>query len=301
MAGLDNYQGFKELVTGSWIRWVQNVQLHSIGCIETCPTFKGEPVVYESVVCYWSDSIDPKYRYKFFFFDFDNTVSLEYARHDAEMFVEQLVQVYEIDPAMLGIFFSGMKGFHVLIPAGACVIGDWYECNEAKQPTIKTFANAIAGGLSSWDRSVYDSRRVMRVANTQHQTSGLYKVPISYTELQKSEDDIKKLATHRRDLDDFITEWHGAPPLVEIFTQCEVLQQQVAPRTARGGALRDYFLPAKKGERNTSASKLAGLLRKAEVNLELAQMITAMWNRQNDEPLDAEELSRIVHRIYKRY
>lgn len=264
------------------------------------PPSTGE--IYESVVGYRDTAITPTYDYHFFFFDFDNSIELTYAQIDTQKFVTMLMQVYEIDPSMLGIFFSGQKGFHVLIPAGAVVTGDFYEANASNQHVVKVFADTLAGGFHSWDRTVYDGRRIMRIANSIHHASGLHKIPISYSELTNLfPEEIKEEARMSRDLYEYIEEWHGAPPLLEVFTKCEALSQQVTPRTVRGGALRDYFLPAKKGERNVSAAKLAGLLRKGEVSLELAQMIMQMWNRQNEEPLETEELSQTVHKVYKRY
>lgn len=299
MGNNPRFVSFKELITRNWNRRVIKLEMHPIGCMNQ-PLSSDE--IYESVVTYGSAAITPTYNYNFFFFDFDNSVELTYAQTDTQKFVTMLMQVYEIDPDMLGIFFSGQKGFHVLIPAGAVVRGDFYEADASTQHVVKVFADTIAGGFHSWDRTVYDGRRIMRIANSVHHTSGLYKIPISYSELMKLfPEEIKEEAHTPRDIDEYIEVWHGAPPLLEVFTKCEALSQQVAPRTVRGGALRDYFLPAKKGERNVSAAKLAGLLRKGEVSLELAQMIMQMWNRQNEEPLETEELSQTVHKVYKRY
>jgi hypothetical protein len=259
--------------------------------------------VYESVA-EWLDEEGEELRYHFLLFDFDNSVEVEYARMDTINFCRMLNLSYEVSLDLLPIFFSGQKGFHVLLPAGAWAVGDWYDTNKNNIKPIKLFADILAGGFSSWDKSIYDARRVMRIAGTAHTETGLFKTPLRFDELATmSVEQIKERAS-KQPTEEAHLEWYGTTPLRELFIQCEVLSQEVDKRaivSGTGSPFRDYFHPAKKGDRNASATRLAGLLRKADIELGLAQMIVATWNKTNAEPLDQEELSRLVHKIFKRY
>jgi hypothetical protein len=69
-------------------------------------------------------------------------------------------------------FFSGKKGFHILIPSGCF---RWTPSNTLHKQ-FKQFAEA---NLKGADLSIYDISRVLRVVNTKHSGTGLYKIQIT--------------------------------------------------------------------------------------------------------------------------
>jgi hypothetical protein len=93
------------------------------------------------------------------------------------------------------LWFSGSKGFHVLIGLKRGSIGP-----STKTPDlVKEYAGTVAGRYLSWDSSVYDRTRGIRINNSRHQKSGLYKIELHPTELWTYDlPAIKKNATKPR-------------------------------------------------------------------------------------------------------
>jgi len=117
-------------------------------------------------------------------FDFDNKEDLEAARADTlELIARLLAQGVTED--QLNITFSGHKGFGV----------ELLLTQHFKPSQIKNMAKSIAGDLSTFDNKIYNASRILRIPYTKHQTTGLYKLPISISTLSEhSVDSIKELA-----------------------------------------------------------------------------------------------------------
>lgn len=89
----------------------------------------------------------------------------------------------------LEIFFSGNKGFHVLVHT--------HHRFTPKETKRICHNIAVEAGVSAkvFDTTVYNATRIFRVEYTRHQKSGLYKVPISLEELKSlTESDIREIA-----------------------------------------------------------------------------------------------------------
>jgi len=106
------------------------------------------------------------------YFDFDSKDSLEKAQNDAIEVANRLItRGFEEDE--IGCYFTGGKGFSVEI-----------EMNEYLTPDkFKAVVFDIAGDLDTFDGVVNDPNRIVRISNTKHQNSGLYKIPLSPDEL----------------------------------------------------------------------------------------------------------------------
>ena len=140
-------------------------------------------------------------------FDFDSKTDLEKTRQDALTAIERL-QKYGIKDSTIQIYFSGNKGFTVQV-----------ELNRFLSPEqVRTIAlKKIAYGLDTADSSVYDASQIIRVPGTKHPKSGLYKVPLTLSQLKTlSIDDIKKRASSLDNIkEDF--EWNPATPNEDLF------------------------------------------------------------------------------------
>jgi hypothetical protein len=106
------------------------------------------------------------------YFDFDSKDSLEKAQNDAIEVANRLItRGFEEDE--IGCYFTGGKGFSVEI-----------EMNEYLTPDkFKAIVFDIAGDLDTFDGVVNDPNRIVRISNTKHQNSGLYKIPLTPDEL----------------------------------------------------------------------------------------------------------------------
>jgi hypothetical protein len=125
-------------------------------------------------------------------FDFDCKQDLNKARTDAITLVQRLRETLRIKPHQLEIYFSGMKGFTLTLKMDKFL------------PPYKVAhlaLNILGEGLETLDASLYNASRILRIPNTRHQGSGLFKVQLTYNQLQTlTIDDIKEYALEPRDL-----------------------------------------------------------------------------------------------------
>ena len=115
-------------------------------------------------------------------FDFDSK-KIELARIDTVKLCKRLIDS-GIDESCLQISFSGNKGFSVEVET----------CQEFSRKEFETLVGHFSKGLKTFDAKVKDEQRLFRITMTIHNSSGLYKIPISLEEINRyrCEDIIKK-------------------------------------------------------------------------------------------------------------
>jgi DnaB-like helicase C terminal domain len=115
--------------------------------------------------------------------DFDSEHEPELARKDTIELVSRLVKHVQLEDIIVA--YSGNKGFGV-------------ELNLTSYLTpkdIKSLAFELASDLSTFDVKMYNASRILRVIATRHQKTGLYKTPLTPSQLQElSVDNIMELA-----------------------------------------------------------------------------------------------------------
>jgi len=118
-------------------------------------------------------------------FDFDlKAGNLESAQSDTLEAVTRL-QGLGVDADDIEITFSGNKGFGLIVNIDGTMTPDEH----------KKLAKELCGDLASFDTTIYNPSRILRVAGTKHQSSGLHKTFLSYEELVDSSiDEIKEWA-----------------------------------------------------------------------------------------------------------
>lgn len=122
------------------------------------------------------------------YFDFDCKDNLENARQDALVAAERLI-TNGIHEDGIHCYFTGSKGFSIEV-----------ETNTLMTPEqFKAIVFNIAGDLKTFDPVVNDPNRIVRITNTKHQSSGLYKIPLQPEELSEMPiAEIKTKASKRR-------------------------------------------------------------------------------------------------------
>jgi len=119
-------------------------------------------------------------------FDFDSLQNPEQARKDSIAVIERL-KTHAVDPDDIDIYWSGKKGFTVMVKLDQLITPEMHQ-----RLAMTTFGK----GLPTLDPSLYNASRILRVPNTRHPESKLYKVKLSYTQLQTLDvEKIKKLAS----------------------------------------------------------------------------------------------------------
>jgi hypothetical protein len=122
-------------------------------------------------------------------FDFDST-DIEKARQDVLTLGTRLIDNESVDSDSIACYFSGGKGFHVVVPLS----------NEITPEQFKAAVNKLAGDLPTFDTVVSDPQRILRMEYTKHPKSGLYKIPLHIAEVDEmTVDQIKELAKTPRE------------------------------------------------------------------------------------------------------
>lgn len=108
------------------------------------------------------------------FFDLDCGGDIEKARQDT-ITVCQRLSAHSINLDDVRICISGSKGFHVTI----------HTSRDYNPEEVKSFAINIAGDLDSFDSSVYNANRIMRMEGSIHPKTNLRKTRLSFDELSR--------------------------------------------------------------------------------------------------------------------
>ena len=117
--------------------------------------------------------------------DFDSVTDLEQARMDAIEAVSRL-QNLGADPNDVEIYFSGKKGFTVHTTLDKMLSPD---------KLANLAINILGKDLVTLDKTIYNASRIIRVPNTRHQETGLFKTQLKAGQLVNlSIDAIKQMA-----------------------------------------------------------------------------------------------------------
>lgn len=91
------------------------------------------------------------------------------------------------------VYFSGSKGFHIVVPAQVVGAKPDPKLNDVYYKGLAKKLAEMVGHEPDW--SIYTKLRMLRVANTRHGKTGLFKIPIGIEEIHNA----RKLALHPRD------------------------------------------------------------------------------------------------------
>lgn len=103
------------------------------------------------------------------YWDFDSK-NPEEALEDTKVLVSRLNMPIG-DPE---IYYSGQKGFHVVVPTD----------KQMSPEQLAKAAMTLATGLKTLDISVYNASRILRVPGTKHQKTKLYKFPLTRSDIK---------------------------------------------------------------------------------------------------------------------
>lgn len=144
-------------------------------------------------------------------FDLDNKDDPSLAINDAKELIQRLTK-HNIKEKDIEIYFSGNKGVHVSVTLN----------NRKLTPTqaYSLAVNKFGKDLKTLDPSVYDASQIIRVPGTKH-ASGLYKIPLTWNELQTLT--LDQIKTKAKSLDNITEEfsWEEVNPSEEFFKVVE--------------------------------------------------------------------------------
>jgi len=186
-----------------------------------------------------------------FVIDIDNS-NLELSHFNARMLVDRLVTEYSVPSEMIDIAFSGSKGFHITLSSQ--LFGGFTPAVRINEK-IKELVKILTAGVPDIDLSIYDSTRVVRMKNSVNQKSGLYKIPLTFTEFLSGIEPIKEMANAPR----LIKPTRKSPvrPLVEMWLNIKEPNSDAVKVEAEQDG---FFAPPTEGNRNNQLFKQACFL-----------------------------------------
>lgn len=221
----------------------------------------------------------------------------------AQMYLQQLVSNlddYEIDSNACRFYFSGSKGFHVMIPSA-------YFNAEPSQDINKRFrkvAIKLASGINI-DTAIYDKTRIFRLPNTINEKSGLHKIELYPFEAMSLEiDDIQKRALLPAEKLDIENDIDASKELTELYHEDlnkrkSVKGEQSKVRTKI--CMSKLMTGVGSGERDNVGVRVSSHLRQSGLTPKMMFVALDEWNNTNDPPLNDEELTRIYEQGLQDY
>ena len=234
--------------------------------------------------------------------DVDLNKSLEKSRN----VLNRLSNLYDVELSQIRCFFSGAKGFHIMLPDA--LFG--YYASPKLPNAFKIMAKEILE--TDFDGSIYEHMRIFRINNTINSKSGNYKIALTSGEiLYESLEYILDLSKKPRKVNFCpVDEIDQNELLHEVFTkamltlnsdkQKDILAPKVnnIPKDAK---LCYYALleGVGEGERDNAALRLATHFRKQGMPANITYGILQAWDKQNNPPLGQSELEKFVYQSYE--
>jgi len=267
---------------------------HNIDCYRTYFQYPYSFVEHVKATASTSGYDGPCYS-KYIPIDIDST-DLTEALERTRRILRHLEDTFILDLNLLPLFFSGAKGFHIMLPTKLFGIKPAKDLDKVYRRIVE----AIIPPDTKVDNAIYDKVRLLRIANTIHSITNLYKIPISVQEVFNLDiDSIQELAIQPRN-EKF---WDEDCELNEKL-QKEYLKalnpSQSKTLTTQKKYERLLDQEVIEGDRNNSLTSMAGMLSAKNVNKQTALPILQSLNLTKcSPPLPDYELNNIIESVYK--
>jgi replicative DNA helicase len=225
--------------------------------------------------------------------DVDYDKDVNEARTSTIEVIKRLSVEYGVNPDDLFIYFSGKKGFHLAI--FNTLIG-FTHSTPIEPDKVKDFVRRLTNGIPHLDLKIYEPVRIFRIENSRHEKSGLYKIRISFTELQCDLEDILTLAKEPRQ---YPYKKPAGFTLNEKLNALWLNSGNYVQEQKQFESKGNLFQPPPEGSRNnTLLIQACTLFRKSELSsnaiLDIVSNAAYLSNQGAKEAIDQAELKRIV-------
>lgn len=257
---------------------------------------------------YFFDQKDRKKGTKYLaplYFDIDGDIHTDAGYEDTRMAALSLIQILQSELRLklneISVFFSGSKGFHIMVPSTVLKIPFSSKLNLIYKSFILYLQTKVEHG-KLMDTKIYDNKRLIRIPNTINEKTGLYKVAVTASQLRSfTKEQLLEYAKEPK-------------PILKIETS---VNQEAATRfldivrktthTAPQRHTTDWQIPTEikklpmcmkvllstqiqKGGRNNMLALLASVLIQNGYQGEKAISVLQTWNYNNEEPLEDKEV-----------
>ena len=222
---------------------------------------------------------------------------------EAQMYLQHLVanlDNYNIDSNACRFYFSGSKGFHVMIPSAYFQAEPSADIKER----FKDVALTLAEGIKI-DTGIYDKTRLFRLPNTINDKSGLHKVELYPFEAMSMEiKDIQHRALLPVERLEIEKDIDASEELTKIYHE----GRERKPESNGGNnkvktkiCMSKMMTGVGEGQRDEVGIRVASHLTQSGLTPKMMFVALDEWNETNDPPLDDEELSRIFRQGLEGY
>lgn len=244
-----------------------------------------------------------------FYLDFDSK-DFEEVREDVIMAMSYIKVVFKIDELdKCQIFYSGNKGMHIIVPAKVLGIKPDKKLNEI----FKVVAKAISDYTKNktLDLRIYDNKRMFRMPNSIHESTGRHKVFLTYEEVKSlSIDDINNIASEPREIPEKCTTLSlEANKMFKMFKERAEKAILEFSNIKSNGTLK-YTPPciieilesgAIDGKRNNTIAILSSFYKASGKDLKETLELLNSWNEEkNSKPTPKGELIKTATSIFQR-
>jgi len=231
----------------------------------------------------------------YLFWDLDDKDNLEQAQIDAR---ELLNRLYDMgaEEDSIQIFFSGRKGFHILLASRDI---SKYNGSVGLQNITRGVCEDIGEGLKSLDSGGYDKTRLIRVCNSKHASTGLYKIPITQYDLNnKSMAEIQGMAKEQveRETELIPCSLDYVVGILKGLISNGVASKKNPLKTSSDGLMEGMMNGFKEGNRNNGLTSVAGLLHSRGIKGEMLYALVSNTNQRGD-PVNEDDLMTIVKSV----
>lgn len=273
--------------------------------------------VYATVFQYNNENQNDSELYGPMYIDLDMEFNTneEYLKLKADLcrIVTYLDLHYGIPASYIRYYFTGKKGFHLIIPANVF--------NIKPDKNLNVYYKAIAKELSEntilpiIDLKIYDKKRLFRLPNSINGKTGLYKVPISYEDLLRlNYDEIKQYASSPKNIN--IEEAHPVDTAINKIIGIKTSIKEASEQKKKNRAIPTnvdlskikfpsciqdiYKNGCLEGNRNNTTVILASSFFQQGIDYNTGLAMISKWNdERNDPSLSNEEINATVLSAYQ--
>lgn len=165
-------------------------------------------------------------------FDIDREDEIPQALADTRILAGVLEETFEVPTAAIQVFFSGNKGFHVLVPTAL-----WSPIPSANFSRVaRIFAERLAAEAKiTIDSSIYSRVSMFRSPNSRHPATGLFKIPLTVAQLDRLDvDGVQELA--QRPIPDAFSHHEESARCAPLALEWQAAEAEVAKDIAHQAA-----------------------------------------------------------------
>ena len=232
-------------------------------------------------------------------------------KQDLALVLRRLKTVFHLSDKDIELYFSGSKGFHILV---SHVIFGFEPSRDINKQYKKVAVDLKTYTVNKTvDTKIYDNKRLFRVPNTINHKTGLYKVPVTYEKIKemKTYAELKEYASSPKSSRPCIYKYNikAREAFDELIEKIDAEEKaKINTKLAKEFIQKRELLPCvqyilkngcAKGQRNNTTVALANSLFQIGKDFDEVLEIITYWNlEKNEDPLDQSEIRTTVMSAY---